>query len=111
MKIDTIKSHAYHITGAPALDPITLFVRDVALGEGQLVIECYGQSWATYWGGMGGDTVIRFVASVGVDYLMSRFRPPKCTKKEGEYLTRVLTVVKQACFDIESFRQQGDEVE
>lgn len=110
VKIDTIKSTCFHITGAPALDPITLFVRDVQPGVGQLVIECYGQAWATYWGGMGSDTVVQFVASVSVDYLMSRFRPPNCTKKEGEYLARVLTAAKAACVDIESFRQEGEAV-
>jgi hypothetical protein len=56
------------ISGVPRLDPITVFAEDVAPRQGKLTIECYGQSWSAYWGGMGDCTLPEFLASVNVDY-------------------------------------------
>ena len=103
MKIESIQCRAFRIKDAPALDPITIIVRETDRGQGQMIIECYGQSWVAFWGSMGSNTVIQFVAGCGVDYLLGCFRPAKFTKKQAEYLTRVLTAVKAACVEIENF--------
>jgi len=72
------------ITGAPRLDPITVFLEDFGLrdaehkenpnyktGAGKITITCWGGSWTAYWGGMGPRTVAQFVAGCGWDYVLN----------------------------------------
>lgn len=40
------------ITGAPSLDPITVFLEDLAPKRGKITVSCWGKSWTAYWGGM-----------------------------------------------------------
>ncbi len=54
-----------------ALDPITLFIEDIKEGEGKIIIECYGQSWSYYWGGMGSQNLTDFFLSCNVSYLVN----------------------------------------
>lgn len=57
------------ITGAPALDPITVFLEDIEPRRGKIIIECYGKSWSSYWGGMGSNTIAQFFCSMDEHYL------------------------------------------
>jgi hypothetical protein len=57
------------ITGAPSLDPITVYAEDIAPRKGKIIIECYGQSWSAYWGGMGDDTIAEFFCGASQDYI------------------------------------------
>lgn len=72
------------ITGAPRLDPITVFLEDFGLrdcghegspdyktGAGKITINCWGKSWNAYWGGMGPRTVSEFVVNCGWDYVLN----------------------------------------
>jgi hypothetical protein len=57
------------ITGAPNLDPITVYAEDIGPRQGKIVIECWGKSWSGYWGGMGDCMLAEFFCSCSVDYL------------------------------------------
>lgn len=72
------------ITGAPRLDPITVFLEDFGrrdcptesnpnyqTAQGKITINCWGNSWNAYWGGMGPRTVAEFVADCGWDYVLN----------------------------------------
>ena len=54
------------ITGAPRLDPITVFLEDFGrrdcptesdpsyqTAQGKITVNCWDNSWNAYWGGMG----------------------------------------------------------
>lgn len=72
------------ITGAPRLDPITVFLEDFGrrdcptesdpsyqTAQGKITINCWDKSWNAYWGGMGPRTVAEFVAKCGWDYVLN----------------------------------------
>lgn len=54
------------------LDPITVFLEDIAHRQGKIIIECYGQSWSAYWGGMGERTIAEFFCSTDEHYLAGK---------------------------------------
>ena len=57
------------IVDVPALDPITVIFQDTAPRQGRVLVECYGNAWACWWGNMGDRTVREFVASCDASYL------------------------------------------
>lgn len=69
MKIETSTVTKLTITGAPALDPITVILEDIEPRKGKIIIECYGKSWSAYWGGMGDRTIAQFFCSMDEHYI------------------------------------------
>ncbi|NMX51956.1 hypothetical protein HXW90_20685 [Pseudomonas sp. Y39-6] len=72
------------ITGAPLLDPITVFLEDFGrrdcptesdpnyqTAQGKITINCWDNSWNAYWSGMGPRTVAEFVTNYGWDYVLN----------------------------------------
>ncbi|NVZ32014.1 hypothetical protein HX779_08510 [Pseudomonas sp. A4002] len=72
------------ITGAPRLDPITVFLEDFGrrdcpiesdqnyqTAQGKITINCWDKSWNAYWGGMGPRTVAEFVAKYDWPYVLN----------------------------------------
>ena len=72
------------ITGAPRLDPITVFLEDLGrrdcptesdpnyqTAQGKITISCWDKSWNAYSGGMGPRTVAEFVVKCGWDYVLN----------------------------------------
>lgn len=98
MKTEPVAFVAIRITEAPALDPILAIFQDINPGEGRLIVECFGLSWSTYWGGMGDRTVKEFIRSCNSDYIANRMWPPKQrrTKHDYAYLMRIVDAVKAA---------------
>ncbi len=95
MKIEQIKTETILITGALGLDPVTAVFRDEGPSRGGIVVECYGQAWSAYWGGMGSKTVREFVASCDADYIANKLWCPRDrrTKRADEYLKKIATAV------------------
>lgn len=64
------------ITGAPSLDPITVFLEDLAPREGKITVSCYDKSWHAYWGGMwDGLTIGQFFCRPDEHYIIGYFSP------------------------------------
>ncbi|AGZ38089.1 hypothetical protein ACLPJG_27015 [Pseudomonas aeruginosa] len=72
------------ISGGVNLDPITVFLEDLGSrasprseapdhvsSQGNLTIRCAGESWTSYWGGMGSRTVTEFVAKCSDEYILN----------------------------------------
>ncbi len=57
------------ISKIPGLDPIRVALEDIGQGKGRINIECYGTSWACYWGGMGDRTIAEFFTTCDKCYL------------------------------------------
>lgn len=72
MKTDKCKTETYVLTELEKLDAVTVYVSNYAKGMGKIVIECYGQAWSCYWGGMGEQTLQQFVLGADNDYLLDK---------------------------------------
>jgi len=92
----TVSVHVVEAHTEPWHDAITVFFQDFEPGKGRMVLECYSQAWATYWGAMGGQTVREFVKTAGPDYLVNKLSRPKMTKTEEKYLRRLVEAVKRS---------------
>ena len=57
------------ISGAERLDTINVFLEDFKEGQGRVVVECFGDSWAHYWSAMGPHTMTAFFIMCEPDYL------------------------------------------
>ncbi|MDC5753598.1 hypothetical protein [Vibrio europaeus] len=86
MKIKQSTAIKLKLTDLDNLDPITVFVEDLSQGEGKITIECYGKSWSSYWGAMGGRTLSAFFVSCNDEYLVNNLAP-QMTKYEPDYDT------------------------
>lgn len=69
MKIESSLVQKLRITELDRLDPVTVILEDLAPRQGKIIIECYGQSWSAYWGGMGDRSIAEFFCSCSDDYL------------------------------------------
>ncbi|MCQ6255337.1 hypothetical protein [Pseudomonas sp. Q11] len=64
------------ITGAKALDPITVFLEDLAPRKGKITVSCRDKSWHAYWGGMwDGHTLAQFFCQLDEHYIIGYFSP------------------------------------
>ena len=74
MKITEEKIRRLTISEVPGIDPIRVMLEDIGPGQGRINIECWGQSWANYWGGMGKETIAQFFATCDEHYLAGKLR-------------------------------------
>lgn len=72
MNTEKRQTETYIITGFVDLDAVTVYVTNYKLGQGKMVIECYGQSWAHYWHAMGEQTLQEFVLKAENEYLAGK---------------------------------------
>lgn len=69
MKIEESTVKKLSLTELDRLDPVTVILEDFKPGHGKIIIECYGEAWASYWGAMGDRGIAEFVRSCDVHYL------------------------------------------
>ncbi|EKO3439457.1 hypothetical protein NTE19_003349 [Vibrio fluvialis] len=69
MKVTTSNVVRIQLTELDRLDPITIFLEDFEPRKGKITIECYGQSWSSYWGGMGDRSIAEFFIDCNNSYL------------------------------------------
>jgi hypothetical protein len=98
MKITPLQLIAYEVTPPPSfrLDPIRVILHDLGPGQGRVSLEVWGRSWAAYWGGMGDLTIKDFFCSCGSDYLIEKLQSGRITKRDEDYLTRIIKAVQEA---------------
>lgn len=75
MKIETTNVIKVLISELTNLDPITVILEDFGPGQGKIIIECWGQSWSSYWGSMGDRTIAQFFISCSEDYIIGKLSP------------------------------------
>lgn len=74
MKIEKSTVTKLVLSELERIDPITVILEDIALNRGKIIIECYGKSWSSYWGSMGGD-LAKFFTWCSADYLVGSLAP------------------------------------
>lgn len=100
------------IEGADRLDPITVFLEDIAPKNGKITVTCFGESWSAHWGGMwDGLTVAQFFTKLNAQYIIGYFSPQLrggcySADKTAEAATReVLKLRRENEFDFAEARQ------
>ncbi|MGU3345750.1 hypothetical protein [Pseudomonas monsensis] len=106
------------ITGAPSLDPITVFLEDLAPCKGKITVSCWGKSWTAYWGGMwDGLNIGQFFCQLDTRYIIGYFDQGMRSRQfSGDALankaqTAVLTDRRQGHLDQEEARELFDGAE
>lgn len=72
MKIEESQVRRLTISEVPSLDPIRVMLEDIGPGQGRINIECWGKSWANFFGGMGERTIAQFFVSCDEHYLAGK---------------------------------------
>lgn len=96
MRIEKLPdTETFQIHDAPALDPITVFLQSMGERQGRITVVCYGRAWSAYFGGM--PRPIRdFLSSCDAEYLAGKMEYGKTTKKDSQYLVRIVEAVQAA---------------
>jgi len=92
---DSPNARVFTIHDVPKLDPVTVVLQDFEHGKGRLIIECWGETWSTYWGGMG-TTLADFIVSCGYDYILNKLITKRITKADEAHLQRIVVAVQEA---------------
>ena len=106
------------ITGAQNLDPITVFLEDLAPCKGMITVSCWGKSWTAYWGGMWeGRNIGQFFCELNTSYIIGYFDQAMSSRQfSGEALANkaqriVLKERRLFCYDQDEARELFDEAE
>ena len=85
------------IRDLPDLNTINVVFMDYGDGAGLLIVECYGEAWASYWNAMGCG-LREFVAKCDAEYLARNLwaKAERRTRRREEYLRRIVVAVKAA---------------
>ena len=86
MKIENSLVKKLRITELDDLDPITVYLEDFELGQGKITIDCWGKSWTSFWGAMGGRNIAQFFCNCNDSYLINNF-DGSIQKLEPDYET------------------------
>lgn len=99
------------ITGAARLDPITVFLEDLAPRKGKITVSCWGKSWMAYWGGMwDGLSIGQFFCELNTSYIIGYFDQAMSSRQfSGEALANkvrrlVLKERRQFCYGSDEAR-------
>ena len=82
MKVETSQVTKVVLKELDRLDPVTIVLENYEPGKGKIIIECYGKSWSSYWGGMSGDSVEVFFCRCDEHYLAKNLAPGLNSTKE-----------------------------
>lgn len=91
MQIEGINGRILRFSDVPCLDPITVILQDFEPGRGKIIIECFGEAWSAYWGGMGTVCIDDFILREDVHYLAKNLAGTmECEIADHEAITRGL---------------------
>lgn len=96
---------------APNMDLISAYIEDLGDSQGKVIIESYGDSWSTFWNGMGNQTIAEFFCSCNNDYIINRFNHYiSDTIKDwdtfsAEMREKIIELRKEECIDKFNARQ------
>ena len=116
MKVEKTTVSKMLITGAKALDPITVYAEDLALGKGKITIVCYGKSFSSYWGAMGDQTIEQFFSGCDQHYIAENLSqiPSQITNGEiikDEAFREIVSMRRKRDLDQDSARELWDKVD
>ncbi|AQS40227.1 hypothetical protein Sps_05158 [Shewanella psychrophila] len=100
MKIEQSTVTKIKLTEIKDLDPVTVILENYAPGKGKIIIECYGESWSSYWGAMSGDSIEEFFVRIDHGYAANNLRYMESVIDDFEAITplvrqRIITKRRQ----------------
>ena len=84
--------------GKGTLDPINVILRDFG-GQGQIIVECYGDAWAHWFGAIGNDSLRKFIAGCDEYYLAGKLTGSTvrtAKKRECDYTIHISRAIVAA---------------
>ncbi|VVM55864.1 hypothetical protein PS684_00163 [Pseudomonas fluorescens] len=118
LKVESSTVTKLVITGAQNLDPVTVFLEDLAPKRGKITVSCWGKSWTAYWGGMrDGLNIGQFFCELNTSYIIGYFDQAMRSRQfSGDALankaqTALLKDRRQGHLDQEEARELFDEAE
>src|SRR5690606_17064159 len=98
------------------LDPVTVYLNDIGPRQGKITIECYGQSWSAFWGGMGDRTIAEFFCSCDEHYLAGKLSNIRSVVDDLEALpaiarNEIIRLRKSRALDADAARDMWDDTE
>jgi len=75
VKVTVSQVKKYCIKEVESLDTVNVFLEDFRPGVGRIVIEVFGESWASSWTGMGERDMATFFCSCNSQYLIGKLAP------------------------------------
>lgn len=106
------------ITDAPSLDPITVFLEDLAPCKGKITVSCWGKSWTAYWAGMWcGLNIGQFFCELNTSYIIGYFDQQMSSRQfSAEALANkvrreILKMRRSSDLDASDARDMYDEAE
>lgn len=107
-----------YIQGGERLDPLTVFLDDIAPGKGQITISCFGKSWTAFWPRMGEDeTIASWFAGLNVKYAIGcmdstlQAEAFSASKAMEEVKGRIISRRREEDLDATKARQLFDEAQ
>lgn len=101
MKVEQGNCRVLVIKGAPALDPITVFIENYAPGQGRMTVRVYDRAWTAAWFAMNGRTLEQFVATCDWDYVHGNLTQglngrvlKYVAKSDRDYLKRTILAIQ-----------------
>lgn len=105
MQVETLPGHIILLTDLMELnlDPITVVLRDIAPGVGEITVSCWGAAWTARFGAMPTEkdgrfmTVRSFCLVVSTAYLANRMinQLHRRTVQNERYLLRIVAAVQE----------------
>ena len=118
IKVESSSVTKLVITGATNLDPITVFLEDLAPCKGKITVSCWGKCWTAYWGGMwDGLSIGQFFCELNTSYIIGYFdQAMKSRQFSGEAIANktqriVLKERRLFCYDQDEARELFDKAE
>lgn len=106
------------ITSAQNLDPINVFLEDLAPYKGKITVSCWGKCWTAYCGDMwDGLNIGQFYCELKTSYIIGYFDQAMSSRQfSGEALANkvrrlVLKERRQFCYGSDEARARFDEAE
>lgn len=100
MKLASTTLKQLTITDVRGLDPIRVICENYEPGHGRIIIQCWDEAWAGYWGAMGADrTIERFFIESHADYLAGNLLSGAGLRRNTNrtaYLMRIIFTVQDA---------------
>ena len=117
MQIEANQVTKVKITGVENYDSISVVLDDIAPRQGRIFIEHGGDSWSSYWGGMGSGSIAEFFSSCCNDYLIrnlsTRLRDTvdNCDNLDTWFKEEVIKMRKDKDISADKARDLWDDVE
>jgi len=100
--VKKLKLTELHSPSKFRLDPVTVILEDFGPGRGKIIIECFGESWSSFWPAMGQRDIATFFCRCDEHYIAKNLSGVRSDIPDYEALA------SKARKEVVSLRRDGD---